>query len=55
MLPREVLKRIRKIEIVTERLVRDRSECDLAAIDVALVANPPAGALQGLSSLWLVQ
>ena len=38
-----------------ERLVRDRSECDLAAIDVALVANPPAGALQGLPSLRLVQ
>ena len=38
-----------------ERLVRDRSECDLAAIDVTLVANPPAGALQGLPSLRLVQ
>lgn len=38
-----------------ERLVRDRSECDLASIDVALVANPPAGALQGLPSLRLVQ
>jgi glyoxylate/hydroxypyruvate reductase len=38
-----------------ERLVRDRAECDAAEIDVALVANPPAGALQGLPALTLIQ
>ena len=38
-----------------ERLVRDRSECDIASIDVALVANPPPGALHGLPSLRLIQ
>ena len=38
-----------------ERLVRDRAECDAAEIDVALVANPPAGALQGLPALKLIQ
>jgi len=38
-----------------EDLVRDRNECDLARIDIALVANPPAGALKGLPSLKLVQ
>lgn len=38
-----------------ERLVRDRVECDAADIDVALVANPPTGALQGLPSLKLIQ
>ncbi len=38
-----------------ERLVRDRSKCDAADIDIALVANPPAGAVQGLPSLRLIQ
>jgi glyoxylate/hydroxypyruvate reductase A len=38
-----------------ERLVRDRSECDAADIDIALVANPPQGALQGLPALKLIQ
>jgi glyoxylate/hydroxypyruvate reductase len=38
-----------------ERLVRDRAECDPAEIDVALVANPPAGALRGLPALTLIQ
>jgi len=38
-----------------ERLVRDRGQCDPAQIDIALVANPPAGALQGLPSLKLIQ
>ena len=38
-----------------ERLVRDRGACDVAAIDVAFAANPPAGALQGLPSLQLIQ
>ena len=38
-----------------ERLVRDRGDVDAASIDVALAANPPAGALQGLPSLRLIQ
>lgn len=38
-----------------ERLLRDRRGCDAADIDVALVANPPTGALQGLPSLRLIQ
>ncbi|HEY4066511.1 MAG TPA: glyoxylate/hydroxypyruvate reductase A [Burkholderiaceae bacterium] len=38
-----------------ERLVRDRSACEVAEIDVALVANPPVGALQGLPALTLIQ
>ena len=38
-----------------ERLVRDRGACDAADIDIALVANPPTGALQGLPSLRLIQ
>jgi len=38
-----------------ERLVRDRAGVDAAGIDVALVANPPVGALQGLPSLRLIQ
>ena len=36
-----------------ERLVRDRN--DPAGIDIALVANPPRGALQGLPALKLIQ
>ena len=36
-----------------ERLVRDRN--DPASIDIALVANPPRGALQGLPALKLIQ
>lgn len=38
-----------------EQLVRDRSACRSGEIDIALVANPPAGALQGLVSLKLIQ
>jgi glyoxylate/hydroxypyruvate reductase A len=38
-----------------ERLVRERAACDAASIDIALVANPPTGALQGLPALRLVQ
>ena len=38
-----------------ERLVRHRSECDVVDIDIALVANPPTGALQGLPALKLIQ
>jgi glyoxylate/hydroxypyruvate reductase A len=38
-----------------ERLVRDRAGCDVASIDVALVANPPRGALQDLPALRLIQ
>ena len=36
-----------------EHLVRDRAEAD--TIDVALVANPAVGALQGLTQLRLIQ
>jgi glyoxylate/hydroxypyruvate reductase len=42
-------------ELPGERLVRDRAECDEASIDVALVANPPRCALQGLPALRLIQ
>ncbi|OYT98432.1 MAG: glyoxylate/hydroxypyruvate reductase A [Burkholderiales bacterium PBB1] len=38
-----------------ERLVRSIAEAAGDAIDIALVANPPAGALQGLNSLRLIQ
>ena len=38
-----------------ESLVRDTVSCAAAEIDIALVANPPAGALQGLPSLRLIQ
>jgi glyoxylate/hydroxypyruvate reductase A len=38
-----------------ERLVRDRTDVDAADISVALVANPPAGALQDLPALALIQ
>ena len=38
-----------------ERLVRSVSEAAEDAIDIAIVANPPAGALQGLDSLRLIQ
>ena len=38
-----------------ERLVRERSDCRSDEIDIALVANPPHGALQGLRSLKLIQ
>ena len=37
------------------RLVRDRAGCEPADIDIALVANPPQGALRGLRSLKLIQ
>ena len=38
-----------------ERLVRERVGADAGSIDVALVANPPAGALRGLPGLRLIQ
>ncbi|CAN5861727.1 glyoxylate/hydroxypyruvate reductase A [soil metagenome] len=38
-----------------EHLIRDRSEVPAESIDVALVANPPLGALQGLPKLALIQ
>ena len=38
-----------------ERLLRERSPADAAQIDIALVANPPAGSLRGLPALRLVQ
>ena len=38
-----------------ETLVRDRAEVAPAAIDVAIVANPPPGALSGLPALRLIQ
>ena len=38
-----------------EHLIRDRSESSAEAIDVALVANPPVGALQGLPRLRFIQ
>ena len=38
-----------------ERLVRDLSEGDPSEIDIALVANPPSGALRGLPALKLIQ
>lgn len=38
-----------------ETLVTDRAAADPAAVDVAIVANPPPGSLQGLPALRLVQ
>lgn len=38
-----------------EHLVRDVADANADGIDIALVANPPAGALQGLHGLKLVQ
>ena len=38
-----------------ERLVRERGDCRAGEIDIALVANPPQGALQGLAALKLIQ
>ncbi|MEO6407370.1 MAG: glyoxylate/hydroxypyruvate reductase A [Burkholderiaceae bacterium] len=38
-----------------ERLLRERTAADAAQIDIALVANPPAGSLRGLPGLRLVQ
>lgn len=38
-----------------ETLVTDRAACDPAAIDIAVVANPPPGSLQGLPALRLIQ
>lgn len=38
-----------------EQLVADRGDCHAASIDVAIVANPPVGALRGLPSLRLIQ
>ncbi len=38
-----------------ETWVTDRSACDPASIDVAIVANPPPGTLQGLRQLKFIQ
>ena len=38
-----------------ERLVRDTGDCGPGEVDIALVANPPAGVLRGLRSLRLIQ
>jgi glyoxylate/hydroxypyruvate reductase A len=38
-----------------ETLVTDRSAIDASTIDVAIVAKPPAGSLQGLPKLRLIQ
>ena len=38
-----------------ERIVTDRQTVDDAGIDVAIVANPPPGALRGLTHLRLIQ
>lgn len=38
-----------------ERFVDDRRTVDDAAIDIAIVANPPPGALRGLADLRLIQ
>jgi glyoxylate/hydroxypyruvate reductase len=38
-----------------EQLLRDADEAQRAGIDVALVANPPVGALQGLPKLRFIQ
>lgn len=38
-----------------ETLLRDRGDAPAGDIDIALVANPPPGALQGLPALRLVQ
>lgn len=38
-----------------ERFVDDRRTVDDAAIDIAIVANPPPGALRGLANLRLIQ
>ena len=38
-----------------ERLLRERTPADAQEIDIALVANPPAGSLRGLPALRLVQ
>ncbi|MDL2339132.1 MAG: glyoxylate/hydroxypyruvate reductase A [Pseudomonadota bacterium] len=38
-----------------ERFVSDRQAVDDATIDIAIVANPPPGALRGLANLRLIQ
>ena len=38
-----------------ERLIRNIADCSSEEIDIALVANPPAGTLHGLESLQLIQ
>ena len=38
-----------------ETLVTDRADCDASQIDMAVVANPPAGALRGLPRLMFIQ
>jgi len=38
-----------------DTLCTDRADCDAAAIDIAIVANPPVGALHGLPNLRLIQ
>jgi glyoxylate/hydroxypyruvate reductase A len=48
------LKRLREA-LPDETICTDRTAGDAAGIDIALVANPPAGALRGLSKLRLIQ
>jgi len=38
-----------------ETLITERASCDAASVDIAIVANPPAGALAGLPNLKLIQ
>lgn len=38
-----------------ERIVSDRQACAPDTVDIAIVANPPPGALQGLPALRLIQ
>ncbi len=38
-----------------ERFVTERDAAEDAAIDIAIVANPPSGALRGLANLQLIQ
>ncbi|MDO9314155.1 MAG: glyoxylate/hydroxypyruvate reductase A [Burkholderiaceae bacterium] len=42
-------------ELPDERFVTDRQTVDDATIDIAIVANPPRGALSGLANLRLIQ
>ncbi len=44
-----------RAELPGETLVADRAEAPAADIDIAIVANPPAGALAGLPRLCFVQ
>ncbi|HEY2927846.1 2-hydroxyacid dehydrogenase [Piscinibacter sp.] len=42
-------------ELPAETLVSDRMDCDPGVIDIAIVANPPPGALSCLPNLRLIQ